>query len=300
MATFDISIAFDKSEYLNTQIKLFADTIKNQIPRDCILHVVTNREKTDESLIYLLEQIPNHKLYILEAPDLISRCKYLINALKVDCDKQYLMKMDLDVIPFKNINRLFDKITDEDIVIQMENRRVIPDDIIEARIWRQIYKAMGLKVPDLKISYIERTEIGKPLFNTGVFIIRVSKIKELRENWVRLTKICEGWIDFNVHPNEFAMTAMIFNYHLKYKLFSGKEIFNPIGHFRSGDFPSTELKEECQIPEEVILLHWHKPRWLKHLMDRNKSIQKLFNSITYLNDSFWKQSEEVYKETYGL
>jgi hypothetical protein len=248
--------------------------------------------------MYLLDKIPNHKLYILDKPDLISRCGYLINALKVDCNKQYLVKMDLDVIPLKNINRLFEKNRDEDIIIQMENRRVIPNDNVETRVWRQIYKAMGLKVPDLKIAYIERVEIGKPLFNTGVFIINTKLLKKANENWERLTKIAEDWMDFNIHPNEFAFTAMIFNYGWKYSLMSRYEVFNPIGHFRKGDFPNTELTENCQIPEEVILLHWHKPRWLKHLYKYNKF--KVFNGLDYLNDSFWNISEEVYKENYGL
>jgi len=299
MATFDISVAFDKAEYLNTQIKLFADTMKDNIPRDTILHIVTNRDGNDPYLLYLLEKIPNHKLYIKEPPEgLISRCKYLINALKVDCKKDYLIKTDLDVIPLKNINTLLEKTLNFDILIQMENRRVIPDDNIEARVWRQVYKAMRLKVPDIKISYIERVEIGKPLFNTGIFIIRTSLLNHFNEEWARLTKIAEGWIDMNIHPNEFAFTAMVFNYGCKYELMSRYDVFNPIGHFRKGDFPNTELTEKCQIPEEVKLLHWHKPKWLRHLHNYNKF--KILNGLDYLTDEFWNTPEEVFKENYGL
>jgi hypothetical protein len=299
MATFDISVAFDKAEYLNTQIKLFADTMKDKIPRGVILHVVTNREGNDPNLLYLLEKIPNHILYIQEPPkDLISRCKYLMNALKVNCKKDYLVKMDLDIIPFGNINDLMRKIDGIDLLIQMENRRIIQDDNIESRVWRQIYKAMGLKVPDIKISYIERVEIGKPLFNTGIFVINTHLLNIINENWERLTKIAEDWIDFNIHPNEFAFTAMAFNYGWKYELMSKYDVFNPIGNFRKGEFPSTELTEKCQIPEGIILLHWHKPRWLKHLHKYNNI--KILNGLEYLNDSFWDISDEVYKENYGL
>jgi len=301
MATFDISIAFDKSEYLNTQIKLFADTMGKYIPRDTILNIVTNRQIDDESVQYICKMIPNHRLYALETPkDLISRCKYLMNAINVECDKDYLVKLDLDFIPFQNLNRLFDNINGEDIIIQMENRRVIPDDILENRTWRQIYKAMGLKVPDIKMNYIERDEIGKPLFNTGIFIIKSTRLKELQSSWFRLTAICEKWIDFNIHPNEFALTAIVFNNHWKYKLLDKRFNFNPIGNFRKGDFPSTELKEKCDLPENIVLLHYHKPRWLKHMLDRDKMLQKRLHEITYLNDSFWNTPEEVYKETYGL
>lgn len=301
MATFDISIAFDKAEYLNTQIKLFADTMKNYIPRGCTLNIVTNRQKDDENLLYLCNSIPNHKLYVLDTPkDLISRCKYLMNAINVECDKEYLVKLDLDFIPFQNLNRLFDNISGEDIIIQMENRRVIPDDIMENRIWRQIYKAMELKVPDIKMSYVERGEIGKPLFNTGIFIVKSTRLKELQSSWFKLTKICEGWMDFNIHPNEFALTAIVFNNHWKFKILNKEFNFNPIGNFRKGNFPSTELREDCKLPENIVLLHYHKPRWLKHILDRDKMLQKRLHEITYLNDSFWNISEEVYKETYGL
>jgi len=297
--TFDISIAFDKSKYLDKQIKLFADTIYNKIPSDTTLHIVTNRERDDINLLYLLEKVENNKLYYKEPPEIISRCKYLLNAIEVETKADYLVRMDLDIIPLKNVKELIKQLVlNEDLYIQMENRRVIPDDNVEARLWRQIYRAMNIKVPNYKISYVENQEIGLPLFNTGVFVINTNLLYRFSKDWKRLTNICEKWIDFNIHPNEFAFTGLVFDSGIKFSIMGDKEVFNPIGHFRKGSFPSTELTDNCKIPAETILLHWHKPRWLKHLHKYNNF--KELQGLNYLDDSFWNVSEDVYKETYGL
>ena len=268
MNSFDVSIAFDRTTYLDNQIKLFADFIVDKIPSDTVLHITTNRDKTDESIRYICNKVKNYKLYIKEPPNLISRCRYLLNAVEVDSSADYLIRMDLDTIPMKNVSDLMKNIKlNEDLLIQTENRRVIPNDNLESRIWRQIYKAMNMKVPDIKMSYTENKEIGKPLFNTGIFAIRTERLKEVVSNWKRLTSICENWIDYNIHPNEFAFTAMAFNYDWKFVTISDKQVFNPIGHFRKGKFPSTELIDNCKLPEDVVILHWHKPRWLKKIVE---------------------------------
>jgi lipopolysaccharide biosynthesis glycosyltransferase len=260
--------------------------------------VVTNRDVKDESLVYLLNRIPNHEVYFKETfQDLISRCKYLIHSVDIDSDADYLLKMDLDVIPLKSLDSLYEILDGSDVYIQMENRRVIPDDVMEKRIWRQVYKAMEFKVPDIKMSYVENTEIGFPLFNTGVFLLRTSKLKQASENWSKLTKVCENWIQFNLHPNEAALTAMIFNYHWKLNMLPKRFNFNPISTFRKGEFPSTELKEDCKIPEDTVLLHYHKAKWLRHLMRYNKGLNDSLKGLNYL-ESLWNTSEEVYQEKF--
>ena len=293
----DISISFDSASYLNPQICLFADMMKDSISEDMVLHIVTNREKDDESLNYLMSRIPNHKIYFMETfKDLISRCKYLIHSVDIASDADFVLKMDLDVIPLKpmeEVRGILDE--DIDVYIQMENRRIIPNDALETRIWRQIYRAMKIKMPDVKMNYIESDEIGLPLFNTGVFILKNELLNTASLNWSKLTKICEDWMEYGIHPNEFAATAMIFKYGWKLDRLNKRFNFNPIGAFRKGIFPSTELREDCVLPKDAVLLHWHKSKWLQHLMKYNKELNDRLKGLKYL-ESLWNVPEEVYME----
>lgn len=287
--SFDLTIAFDKTEYLDPQIYMYIDTLKDNIPKDCILHITTNRDRDDKILKWIEKQIPC-KIYIKpHIKELKSRCRYLIRAFEIETDKEWIIKTDLDILFLNKVKR-FNKLLEDDVdvAIQSENRRIITNDDLELRIWRNIYRAMGIKLPNIKIPYVEDKQEGLPLLNTGVVCIRSKFLDVLKERWIPLTKICEKWIDYGIHPNEFAFTGITFDEGWNIRLFNKKYNFNPIGHFRKGEFPSIELNENCKLQSDIILLHYHKPQWLLHLGKSNNNINDIIERHKkYIPKDWW-------------
>ena len=164
-----------------------------------------------------------------------------------------------------------------------------------------MYKAMGFPTPTFKIQYRENNEDGLPLFGTGLICVKKGIINKINDNWVPLTKICERWIDFNVHPNEQAFTAMVLNEGYKWKIYDDKYKFNPIGHFRDGVFPSPKLKENCKLPEDTIIFDYHRPQWLFHVAKYNPQIMDIINeNKQYIPPDWWKMSFQQFTESYEL
>ncbi len=283
--SFDISLAFDKNKYLNTQAYLFTDTIKDKLPDDTIIHIVTNRGKDDEIRQYMSDNL-NTKFYFNNGNDinhLQSRCKYMFNCFKVKTNKPWLVKMELDFLFLKHLSSLDEMIyqyedNNLDLILEPENRRIF-DDKTAHRLWRIIYNAMGMKYPkDTFIEYRENRETGLPLFGTGMIFVKSNLLDKINKRWVPLTEICERWIKYNIHPNEFAFTGLIFDEGWKWWTYEDKYKFNPIGHFRKGMFPSTELVDDCKLPDSTIIFDYHRPQWLFHVAKYNDDIKNYINN----------------------
>ena len=273
--SFDLAIAFDDSKYLDPQIYMFIYSIKDKLPKDTLLHVVTSRKDGDPVKEHIRNNVPS-KFYYEKTPDgLVSRCKYMLNTFKIDTDKEWVIKMEADTLALKHLDS-FNKILKDnlDIVMEPENRKIFVD-AYEARLWRIIYKNMGIKVPNIKIKFREKDKEGLALFGTGIICIKSKHLDTVNKRWIPLTKLCEPWINLNTHPNEMAWTGMVFDEGWKWKLYDRKYKFNPIGIWRKGLFPSTELIENCIIPEDVVFFDYHRPKWLYHVSKYNSPIQKI-------------------------
>jgi len=283
----DISIAFDSAKYLIPQVYLYVQSLKDKIPEDSTLHVTTTRTG-DDILKYISKNIKS-KIYIKPPiENLKSRCSYLLRTMEIESDADYVLKTDLDILFLNSFTELQNLLkADMDIVIQSENRRIVSDERIETRLWKAVYKEMGFELPDIRIPYVEGHELGRPLLNSGAFIIKTSKMKELKEKWIELTRLAEKFITYNIHPNESSLTAMILCNHWKWMGLHQWLHFNPIGHFRKGEFPSQELIENCKLPEEVFMLHWHKNNWLRHVAKYNPNVQQIIDRVNHLIPSEW-------------
>jgi len=147
----------------------------------------------------------------------------------------------------------------------------------------------------LMIPYVEGHELGRPLLNSGAFIIKCNRMKELSRDWIKNTSIAEKWIHLNVHPNEMSLSAKILCEGWKWIGLPQWMHFNPIGHFRKGIFPSQELVENCKLPEETFMLHWHKPCWLNHLAKYNPNVKDIISKEDIPLD-WWNLPIETYYE----
>jgi len=278
MVSFDISIAFDRAEYLTPQIYLFFDTLENNIPKNTIVHIISNRSKNDPVIKWLDTKNINTKLYYKDIfKDLKSRCQYMFHSFEVESDAEYVIKMELDTLILKNLEILNNLLKEDyDIYITPESRQMIQEENMEKRIWNLIYRKLGIPCPTEKITYTEGKTIGLPLYDTTTIMVKNKWINSINDNWVPMTKICENWIHLGIHPNEFAFTSLIYKLGLKCKLLDkSKYDFNPISHFRRGPFPSQELIDNPKIPEDVILLQYHRPWWLKQLYISNQNIKEI-------------------------
>jgi hypothetical protein len=296
--SFDLTISFDTAEYLNPQLYMMVDTLKENIPKDCILHITTNRPDDDPVINWIKRQVP---IKIYKKPpfkDLKSRCQYMFHCFEVETDKDWVIKTEIDVLFLRKL-REFNKTLDKefDIILQSENRRVIPNNDMELRVWRNIYRAMDIKLPNIRLPYVENKEVGMPLLATGVVCVQSKHLDTINKRWIPLTKICEKWIDFGIHPNEFAFTGMIFDEEWDFKLFNRRYNFNPIGHFRKGEFPSTELIENCRLPSDIIVFDYHRPQWLKHVSRYNPKIEDIIlRNVEYIPDEWWGLSNLEFVE----
>jgi len=296
--SFDLTISFDTATYLNPQLYMMVDTLKEHIPKDTILHINTNRPDDDKLLQWIQKQVPT-KIYKRDTPkNLDSRCKYMLNCFNVDSDKDWIIKTEIDVLFLQSLKE-FDKLLkdDCDIVIQSENRRIIQDDNIENRIWRRMYKAMNITCPNWKMQFVEGNDIGKPLLATGVLAVRKECLEPINRRWVPLTMICERWGRLGIHPNEFAFTGIILDEGFTFKMLPVRYNFNPIGHFRKGAFPSTELIDNCKVPNDTVVFDYHRWPWLAHVAKYNSDIQEIIDrNKKYIPNDVWNMSFEAFHE----
>lgn len=282
--SFDITLAFDKAEYLNPQIYIFADTIKDKVPDGTIVHIVTNREFEDEPLQYLLHSLHGYQYHpVKDYPDLESRCRYMLNCFKIEPYNPWVIKMELDFVFLKHLSA-FDELLDTnmDLILEPENRKIFSDAEAD-RLWRIMYRTMGIKLPETKIRFRENNEEGLALFGTGLICVRSELLPIINKRWEHLTWQVEPWGPWNVHPNEVAFGAMIFDEEWNWKIYSSKYKYNPIAFHRDGPFPSTKLKENCIIPDDTVILDYHHLAWLKHVCKYNERIAKIV-PINLLND----------------
>ena len=303
----DLSVAFDSNPYLIPQLYLYFYTLRDNLPKDWNIHMITEKSTNDVNNIWWdlhdyevgdfvsLKTLENVKSKLSDG--LKSRCRYLLNAVDIKPYGDWVVRTDLDFLWINKLDKLESLLDGCDIVIQPENRRIIDDDNIELRLWKQIYRAMDIDVPKDKIRFIEDGRYGLPLYNTGFFMIKSELLSVLKERWNKLTGVCEKWIDWNIHPNEFAMSAIIQDEGWKVKELPTWANFNPISMFRKGEFPSQQLVDNPIISSDVIGLHYHKPFWLKHLAKYNTSVQKIINSIKLnIPDDWWNLPLETYME----
>lgn len=294
----DISIAFDDTTYLIPQVYLQIASLRDKIPEGTTLHLTTTGNR-GELVKYISKNIPT-KIYTVPPIDgLKSRCSYLLHTMEIESDADYVLKTDLDILFLNDFSELIRMLKEEpDIIIQGENRRMISDDAVELRLWRNIYKALGVELPTYKFRYTENNEHGLPLFCTGAFVIKTDKIKEISEKWVDMTKVCERWIQYGIHPNESSLTAIVLGNKWKYILLPDYLHYNPIGHFRAKPYPCTDLIDNCILPENIFMLHWHRWQWLNQLMKVNKNVRDIVESCSqFIPNDVWETPFEMFHES---
>jgi len=153
-------------------------------------------------------------------------------------------------------------------------------------------------MPDFKMQFRENGEWGLPLMGTGIICVRNELLPEINRRWIPLTKICEKWNAYGIHPNEFAlMGILVDNPDWKWEIYPAKYKFNPISHFRAGEFPSTKLIDDCVLPPDTIIADYHRFPWLKQLMDANPQIKKIVErNKKYIPDDVWDMPFEMFHE----
>jgi len=296
-AKFDLSISFDKAEYLNPQLYMMADTLKDNIPEGSILHIITNRSKNDKVLKYISNNIPT-KIYKKQPfKDLKSRCRYMFHCFDVDTDKDWLMKIEADLLFLKPLEEFNNILKDEyDLVIEPENRKIFPDKIAY-RLWRNIYRELRIPMPMDIIEFRENKEKGYALYGTGLVCVKSKHLNLINNKWIPLIKKCEKWINFNIHPNEFAFTALSFKEKWNTYLYKDHFKFNPIGHFRKGDFPSVELIEDCKLPDDTVIFDYHRPAWLMHVAKYNDNIKEIVKkNKKHIPEDWWNLTSDFFQE----
>ena len=295
---FDLAIAFDKAKYLEPQVYMFVDSIKDKLPEGTILHVVTNRGKEDSLRKYIKNTVPSKFYYEKEPDELNSRCRYMLNVLKIKTDKPWVIKVEADMLALRHLSALEEMLDDEyDIIIESENRRIFTDEM-ETRLWRMLYREMKVKCPTETITYREDDKIGLPLFGTGMFCVKSKYLDLINKKWIPYTKICERWLHINVHPNEQAIGGIIFGEGLKWKIYPREYKWNPIGIWRKGTFPSIELIDNCILPEEVVFLDYHRPKWLYHVAKFNPNVKEIVDRNSSKMSKEWKDlTNKDFQET---
>lgn len=297
--SFDLAIAVDTAPYLTPQLYLMVDSIRDKLPKDTIVHIVTDRQDNDECLQWIQKQVPTiiYKDDGSKTNHLKSRCRYMLNVLDIESDKEWVMKIESDFIFLKHLSE-YEKLLEDDLdlVIETESRKIYPDNI-EKRLWRQMYRAMGYQQPTQKVRFRENNEEGLALFGTGLFCVKNKHIKWLSDEWIRLTEKAEPWLSFNVHSNEQALTCAILNSDLKWKIYPPKYKWNPISFCRDGEFPNTNLKPNCIIPMDCILFDYHRPKWLMHISKYNPQVADIIcRNSKYIPKEWWKLDSGEFME----
>lgn len=295
--SFDLTISFDTSSYLDPQARLFVDTLKDNIPDDTILHVVTNRNKNDEIRKYIKENINSKFYYIKKSDELQSRCRYMLNCFRINSKKEWIIKTELDVLPLKHLSAFDNILTSEvDLVLEPENRHIY-SGVMEKRLWKNIYKAMGFPEPTQKIRFRENNEEGLALFGTGLICVRNKLLDKINKDWIPLTKKAEPWLKMNTHSNEQSFTCLVLNSNWRWKIYPRKYKLNPIGTFRKGEFPSIELVDDCVLPKDTIQLDYHRFSWLSKLMSVNPEIREIVErNRKYIPDEWWNLGSQEFVE----
>jgi hypothetical protein len=298
MSKFDISLSFDDAKYLNPQLYVFFNSLEDKIPDDVVIHIVTTRDRTDDVIQYALDRFD---VVLYNKPpftDLKSRCQYMFHCFEVETNKPWLIKMESDFIFLKHLDELNNILDDDyDLILEPENRKIFDDDTAN-RLWRIIYRAMNIECPTQKITFRENKEDGLPLFGTGMVCVKSKHLHTINERWHDLIKICEQWIDYNIHPNEFAFTGLVFDEGWKWKIYDDKYKFNPIGHFRAEPFPCTRLVDNCVLPDDVVIFDYHRPNWLIHVSKWNPYIKDVLNRNSQYLTKEWKSLSNIdFQET---
>ena len=293
---FDITLAFDKAEYLNPQAYMFFNTLAENVtyPGGPLVHITTNRDKDDELIQYIQALPISTMVYWRDHDDdLKSRCKYMFHCFEIQTARPWVIKMELDMLVLKHLDAFNELIEHEggihgcDIILEPENRKIF-DDNTAHRLWRIIYKAMGMKYPkDTFIQFRENREKGLPLFGTGIICVKSELLPTINKRWIPLTKICEKWIDYGIHPNEFAYTGMVFDEGWKWWTYDAKYKFNPIGHFRKGEFPSTELIDNPVLPDDTVIFDYHRSQWLYDVAKANPKVMEIVSRNKKYLKGFW-------------
>jgi len=291
--SFDLTISFDTMEYLNPQLYMMVDSLKNNIPDDTILHVVTNRNKHDKVRQYIKDNIKSKIYYMndMYTGGLESRCKYMLNSFRIKTSKPWVIKIEADFLFLKHLSAYEELLKEDlDLVLEPENRRIF-SDATEQRLWRMMYNRMSIDVPTQKITFRENNEKGLPLFGTGLICVRKELLDIINERWVDLTRKCEPWGMFNTHPNEQAWTGMVLDEKWRWKIYPPEYKYNIIGHFRKNLFPDTTLIEPAILKDNIICLDWHKWKWLKHVARYNPEIQSILDRNKDICDDLCEMSD---------
>ena len=294
---FDLALAFNETEYLTPQIYLMVSSLKNKLPNGTVLHIVTNRHKDNELLQWIQKQVPT-KIYFNDGSKtnhLQSRCRYMLNTFQIESDKDWIMKIECDLIFLKHLSE-YEKLFKDglDVIIESENRKIF-DDIIAERLWRQMYRNMGYEKPDVRIVFRENDKDGLALFGTGLFFIKNELLNIINEKWIDLTEKCEPWGAYGVHPNEQALTALILNEGWLWEIYPDIYKYNIIGHFRKNPFPDTTLVEPAILPEDVVCLDYHKFNWLSHIAQYNPQVREIVEmNEEHIPKEVWGENYEKY------
>lgn len=298
MTKYDLCFAFDDTEYLNPQIYLFFNSLKDKIDSDILIHINTTREDNDKPLRFITDNF-NTRIYHNEHPDLKSRCRYMLNAFKIESSNEWVIKMELDMVALNHINNFTDILDNRlDCILETENRRIIQNDRLEKNIWNRLYNLMDIEEPNIRMTFRENSETGRPLFGTGVICVKNDIIPIINNRWVDLTRMCETMGEYGIHPNEFGFTAMVFDEGWKWKIYDRIYKFNPIGAFRKNPFPSQELIEEAYLPDDVVLLDYHKPKWLMWIAERNPKVMEEMNKVNEYLPKEWNIDENKRSESF--
>lgn len=296
--SFDLCTAFDQAPYLDPQLYLLIDSMKGKLPKDTILHINTNRPDDDKILKYISKHIPT-KIYKNDGNrtnHLKSRCKYMLNCLDIESDKEWLIKLEADMIVLKHLKAYEELLEDNlDIVVETEARKIFPDNT-ERRLWRVMYKAMGYPEPTQKVRFRENNEEGLALFGTGIFCVRNKHLKWLSDKWIELTERAEPWLNMNVHPNEQSFTCSILNSDLRWEIYPPKYKFNPISHFRKEPFPCIELIDNPILPQDTIIADYHRSSWLYSLAKTNPQVMGVITRNRKHLGGFWDLNIGYFQE----
>jgi len=300
--TFDITMAFDDAKYLNPQLYMFFDSLIDKLPENTVVHIVTNRYMTDDVISYILKLPIKVKYYYNDGnttKHLKSRCKYMLNCFNIDTDKDWIVKLECDMLALKHLNELYKVIDDKyDIIIEQERRRMIDNDVLEKRIWKNIYNAMDIKCPTDRFITTEDRKMSLPLFGTGVIFIKSKLLPIINKYWIDKTNVCEKWIEFNIHPNEFAFTGIIYDNKLKFNIFPTEIYdFNPISYYRDGEFPSQKLIDDIILPDDIVIFSYHRAWWLEQLLPTNKKLNDIVDrNMKYIPNDWWELNQNKFME----
>jgi len=209
-----------------------------------------------------------------------TRCGYEMKALDIKpiISKGWIIRTDVDLIVLKDLQEKIKKLSPKyDIYLLPENRRFLGNR--DFTIMKNLSKMANVKPFDWTVKSMEDKEEMYPIFQCGVQIIKAKLFEEidLFKEWNYLNNLVEKFYgDF--HSLELAWSLLCQKYDLKIGILSEYLNWNPITYWRDGDFPSQKLKNDAFLPENVVILHYHKPYWLKYFKD-DKRIKSVLDKL---------------------